>query len=160
MKKLLTHRKIWLSVGIASAVLGLLGIVGIPLFALNSKFVLMGICIALVAHCFYGCPFYFIAFANTRVYGRIVDAVEEKKLRELENIAQYAMIKEESIKAFVEKVISRGYLSGYAISEGRLVSSEELYSAENPPPKKCEFCGTVLSENDNMCSACGAPKNM
>ena len=161
MKKLRTHRIIWLTVGILSAVLGILGIIGIPIFALNVMFVPMGISIALLAHAFYGCPFYFIAFANTSIYERILTAVIKEKISELPLIAQYAMVKESSIRFLLEKVIKKGYLEGYMISEERVLKPSELLNSEDDGQqyKKCEFCGTKLSSTDKNCSSCGAPNN-
>ena len=161
MKKLLSHRRIWLSVGIVSAITGALSVVLVVLFAIKFKFVLMGISIAFLAHAFYGCPFYFIAYANTKVYGRIVDAVENQKIKELSVIADYAMMKEDFIEGQVKKTIAKGYLLGYMISDGRVLKpseiSDEKIEEENG---KCEFCGSKLSYNEKNCSSCGAPNKM
>ena len=51
---------------ITSLILGAFAIAGIILFILKLWYIPMAICIAVTAHGFYGCPFYFIGYSNAK----------------------------------------------------------------------------------------------
>lgn len=158
MEKVLKTKKIWLITGIVSAVLGVAAIVGIALFAVNLLYVPMAISIALTAHAFYGCPFYFIAFGNARVCERIVAAILEHGLLDIESISKYAMVKPGFAKTLVAKCLLKGYLEGYMLNGDILVHLDSM--AEDEPDAeeiKCNYCGMKLSTDEKVCSSCGAP---
>lgn len=158
MEKVLKTKKIWLAWGIASAVLGVASIVGIVLFAINLLYVPMAISIALTAHAFYGCPFYFLAFGNARLCERTVLAVSEHGLTDIESIAKFTMTKPNFANAVVEKCLLKGYLTGYMLDGDRLVRLESVQdSASEAEAVKCKYCGMMLSDDERICSSCGAP---
>ena len=66
MNGIIKKKRILLAVAIASLILGALAIAGIIFFILKLWYVPMAICIAVPAHGFYGCPFYFIGYANAK----------------------------------------------------------------------------------------------
>ncbi len=158
MEKAVKIKKIWLITGIASAVLGVASIVGIVLFAINLLYVPMAISIALTAHAFYGCPFYFLAFGNARLCERAVSAVLEHGLRDIESIAKFTMTKPNFTKTVVEKCLIKGYFTGYMLDGDKLVRLESLQDTDAETEElKCKYCGTKLSNDEKVCSSCGAP---
>ena len=66
MKKLIGRKKLLLAVAIASLILGVLSIAGIIFSILMLWYIPMALCIAITAHGFYGCPFYFIGYGNAK----------------------------------------------------------------------------------------------
>ena len=121
MKKLLICRKIWLSVGIASALLGILGLAAIPLFAIKLKYAALAISIAFVANACYGCPFYFIAYKNSQLFLKVYDTVIKDGVKELSLIAARLEIKEECIEKVLSRALKRDCFSEYSISSGLVV---------------------------------------
>ncbi len=158
MEKVKKIKKIWLITGISSAVLGAASIVGIVLFAINLLYVPMAISIAFTAHAFYGCPFYFIAFGNARLCERVVTAVLEHGLTDIESISKFTMAKPDFAKSLIEKCLMKGYLTGYMLDGDRLVSLESVCDTDTEAEElKCKYCGTKLLKDENVCSSCGAP---
>lgn len=123
MEKVLKAKKIWLIAAIASAALGALSIAGIVIFALKLLYVPLGISIAFVAHAFYGCPFYLIAFGNARLCERTVTAVSDKKIFDIELISEEIKAKPNFTKNIVEKCINKGYIEGYMLEGDKLAST-------------------------------------
>ncbi len=156
MEQIKNKRKMWLIIGIVSMIAGVLSIIGIIMFATNKQYVLMGICIALVAHAFYGGPLYFVTFAQTGVYLRVIRAIEEYNLTSIEDISKYAMLKPDVAEGTVKNLIDRGYLNSYMLENGRLVLLESKFEAQARENKKCEYCGTKLDAGVTVCPSCGA----
>lgn len=123
MEKVLKAKKIWLIAAIASASLGALSVVGIVIFALKLLYVPLGLSIAFVAHAFYGCPFYLIAFGNARLCERTVTAVSDKGVFDIDLISEDIKAKPNFTKKIVEKCINKGYLLGYTLDGDKLVGS-------------------------------------
>ena len=158
MEKVQKIKKIWLITGIASAVLGVASIVGIVVFAINLLYAPMAISIALTAHAFYGCPFYFLAFGNARLCERAVSAALEHGLTDIESIAKFTMTKPNFAKTIVEKCLLKGYLTGYMLDGDKLVRLEPVQNTDaEVKDLKCKYCGTKLSNDEKVCSSCGAP---
>lgn len=158
MEKVQKIKKIWLITGIASAVLGVASIVGIAVFAINLLYVPMAISIALTAHAFYGCPFYFLAFGNARLCERAVSAISEHGFTDIESIAKFTMTKPNFAKTVVEKCLLKGYLTGYMLDGDKLVCLEPVQDTDAEVGElKCRYCGTKLSNDEKVCSSCGAP---
>ena len=66
MDEIIKKKKILLALAITSLILGAFAIAGIILFILKLWYIPMAICIAVTAHGFYGCPFYFIGYSNAK----------------------------------------------------------------------------------------------
>ena len=109
MKKVSVRKNVWLCVAVLSLVLGILGILGTALFAMRLQYLPMAICIVFTAHGFYGAPFYFIAFGNMRIIGKILVA-KESGCTGAEEISQKLSLKPDFIKKLISKAERLGYM--------------------------------------------------
>ena len=121
MEKVQRNKKIWLISAIASAAFGLASVAGIVIFAMKLLYLPLGICIALVANAFYGCPFYLIAFGNSRLCERAIKAICETGLLDIDSISEAIMAKPKFARTIVEKCINKGYIKGYAFDGDKLI---------------------------------------
>ena len=109
MEKLLGRKRMLLAVAISSLSLGILSIAGIIFFILKLWYLPMALCIALTAHAFYGCPFYFIAYANAQISEKILREIEGGE-SDLAVIADRAGVKPDFAEKLIEKSRKRGEL--------------------------------------------------
>ena len=109
MKKLQGRKRLLLAVAISSLLLGILSIAGIIFFILKLWYIPMVLCIALTAHAFYGCPFYFIAYANAKISEKILREIEGGE-SDLAVIADRAGVKPDFAEKLIEKSRKRGEL--------------------------------------------------
>ena len=112
MDKLKRHKKILLTVAVLSAVIGAISVIGIIFFILRLWYVPMALCIAVTAHAFYGCPFYFIAYSNAGICERVIHSINDGE-DSLEAIAKRADIKPEFAKTLIRKALSKGYIEDF-----------------------------------------------
>ena len=91
MEKIKKLQAVWLSVFIASGAIGVFSIVGTFIFASKLLYVPLGICIALIAHAAYGCPFYFIIWRNLIIAAKIELAIGEMGLSDAEAAEQVGL---------------------------------------------------------------------
>ena len=110
MERLLRDKKAALMIALASLFVGIFSIAGIIFFIWRLLYVPMGICIALTAHGFYGCPFYFIRNANLKLCIRLLECREENPDAELSEIAEQIGIKEQFAEALLDKCKKKGYI--------------------------------------------------
>ena len=76
MDGIVKRKRILLAVAITSLILGASAIAGIIFFILRLWYIPMALCIAVTAHGFYGCPFYFIAYSNAKKREVLFSALE------------------------------------------------------------------------------------
>lgn len=153
MDKALAARRVWLWLGVLSSVFAGLAIPAIVLSAIGKSYFLMAVAIALVAHGFYGIPFYFLAFARAGERLRCVRAVTEEGLRSYEAIGAYAMLTPDAVFDALAASLKREYIRGYYLGADRLLP---IVSEEKPSEVVCEYCGTVLTGSATECHSCGA----
>ena len=110
MEKLLKAKRLQLIIAVASLAVGILSIAGIIFFIWMLWYVPMAICIALTAHGFYGCPFYFLNNAKLKICISILAVIEEGKAADLKTVAKAVGIKEEFAAKLIKKCIKKGYL--------------------------------------------------
>ena len=73
MKDLVLKKKIWLALGIFSILSAVAGTPLLAWFAVSGWYFLTAVFVLLVAHGFYGIPFYFRAFARCGSYITVLD---------------------------------------------------------------------------------------
>ena len=112
MKKLEKRKKLFLSVAIASAVLGVASVAGTVIFILNLLYVPMAVCILIAAHGFYGCPFYFIEYANLLRCGVILSEIEKGETN-ISLIAERAGITVDFADKLIKKSLKAGFLGSF-----------------------------------------------
>lgn len=150
MEKAIKRRKIWLTVGILTAISGVLAIPGVVITALRGIYWLMAICICFLAHAFYGVSFYFVAFAGAGETVRCINA-ERAGLRSFQDISSFTGLTLSATKDRILKCIKNGYITGY------LLTDEGLEEIKVPrEERKCSYCGTVIAPDSDECSSCGA----
>ena len=120
MQKLIRNEKLLLFAAVSSAISALLSIAGIIFFIWKLLYVPMAICILIAAHGFYGCPFYFIAYANAKKCEIVLSEIQKGE-QELELIAECAGI----TVPFVEKLIALSIMRGY-IGEENITNINKL----------------------------------
>ena len=98
-----------LAVAISSLSLGILSIAGIIFFILKLWYLPMALCIALTAHAFYGCPFYFIAYANAKISEKIIREIEGGE-SDISVIADRVGVRHDFTEKLIEKSRKRGEL--------------------------------------------------
>ena len=116
MDKLKKRKRQLLAVAVISAVTGAASIAGIIASILMLWYVPMFLCIAITAHGFYGCPFYFIAYANMKKCEILVSEIQRGET-ELEVIASRAGIKVDFAKKLIKKSVFKGYIDGTMLPE-------------------------------------------
>lgn len=153
MKKALRTKRIWLSVGILTALSTVLGIPLLVITALKAMYLAMAFLIAIVAHGFYGVTFYFLAFASAAANVRCVSAVESGVLS-YSDLAPIVGVKEELLPTRLAKCITKGYIKGYIVGGAGL----EPIPTPKPSPcdVQCEFCGGIIKAGGAECPSCGA----
>ena len=109
MEKLSGRKRLLLTVAITSLLLGVLSIAGIIFFILKLWYIPMALCIAVTAHAFYGCPFYFIAYANAKISEKIIHEIEKGEA-DLAVIATRVGVKADFVEKLIEKSRKRGEL--------------------------------------------------
>ena len=116
--------KIWLSVAIGSAALGIISGVLAIIFASKLMYVPMAIFLIVAAHGFYGSPFYFLAFKNAKLLAAVNAALCEKKSLTAEEISVLTNYKQEYAVRFIAKYLSKGLFAGYMLEDGVLKKEE------------------------------------
>ena len=155
MKKALLRKRIWLIVGILTAVSIAAGVPLLVITALKAKYLLMAFLIARVAHGCYGVTFYFLAFASASADVKCLRAVEMGVLA-YSDISSIVMLQPDAVRAHLGKCLSKGYIRGYMLGD---LGLERIASAIDPEElPRCEYCGTVLEQGSSECSSCGAKK--
>lgn len=157
MKKAKKTWKIWFWVLLATAITGVGGIPGIIFSAIHDQYFLMALCIALVAHAFYGISFYALAMANAGHDVRVIGAVEQYGLCELQQIAAAASLPVETAKQSLQRCVRKGYLPGYQLTDTGIARIVDQRPPEPEAPRYCTYCGRKLSTGDAVCPFCGAP---
>jgi hypothetical protein len=122
MQKLAIDKKRLLLAAVISTALAVLSLVGIWLSALNLKYALLVICIVVAIHAIYGAPVYFIAYSDTRICRRIIEAVEGGAL-EFEKIGELAAVKPALLKKMIKRSLACGYLEGYRAESSALIKT-------------------------------------
>ena len=118
MERLEKHKRLLLAVAIASAVLGAASIAGIIFFILKLWYIPMVLCILATAHGFYGCPFYFIAYANAKKCEIILSEIQDGE-KDLGLIAERAGIRVSFAEKLISQSVSRGYIDQEKITNIR-----------------------------------------
>ena len=108
MEEIKLRERRWLTVAVCSAIAGALSIAGIIFSILMLWYVPMALCIAVCAHGFYGCPFYFIAYSNTKRYKAVVAEITGG-LTDADQISEKVGLKPNYTKKLINKAISEGY---------------------------------------------------
>lgn len=153
---------------IRAIILTILLVVGIPMipvgFALDILPVgIIGIAFTVIG--FYGCPLAWVAFANYGPIVRIVYAVENECLYQVDEIAQYLQKKPKEVAATINKAIEKLYLEGYFFDGKTLSLNENKKLKRKTVYSKCPHCGAPLTpqgEKDEYvkCPYCGSVINL
>ena len=124
MKDIKRKEKIWLIVAISSISVGALSIIADILFAMNLMYAPLIIFLILTAHGFYGAPFYYNAYANTKATRKIMAAVEEKGMINVSEAAAVTGLKELFAKKHIEKHFGEKGIPGYAF-DGKVLKKSK-----------------------------------
>ena len=88
----------------------------LAMFALNARYVLMCIMIPIVAHGFYGFPFYLVSYRNNKMFIRL-DALINSGISDADTLREEAGLTKKGLDYFLSKMEKKGYLLNFAINE-------------------------------------------
>lgn len=116
MDKLLKAKKRQHIIAVTSLIVGALAIFGIIFFILMLLYVPMGICIALAAHGFYGCPFYFFINAKLKICISMLEYIEENGTSSLSEISAAIGVKEDYLKKLLDYCVEKEFVAAEKVS--------------------------------------------
>ena len=109
MDRLLSRARMWLILGIISAVSAVGGTAALALTALKGWYVASAILALVTGHGYYGCVFYFRAMRMSRAMMRCLAAYESGKRSE-EEIAEFAAVSIKGAGYFTERLKGLGII--------------------------------------------------
>lgn len=138
---------------IFASVLFVAGIPMIPLGVINGKMWITILGIVFTAGGFFGLPFAWTFFGTVKSWQRVHYAITKEGITEISALAKHLNRSERNIKATVNNLINRLYLTGYVFNPGDtgLVLSQKTPRVKN----KCENCGAPIVPDATKCSYCG-----
>lgn len=156
MQKVTKTRRIWLAVALTSILFGVAGIPGIIFFSRGGKYVAMSISIALVAHAFYGSPFYFLNFVAAGARRTLLGCVDHG-VTTYADLAATAGMDEKTVRAHLQTAVAKQELVGYRLAETEILPVERKPDPRSQKPKlvRCPYCLTV-GVPGTVCKSCGA----
>ena len=111
MEKLLEAKKRQLIIAVTSLIVGAIAIFGIIFFIWMLLYVPMGICIALTAHGFYGCPFYFLNNAKLKACILMLRYIEENENATVSDVSSAIGFKEDYVKKLLDYCVKKEFVS-------------------------------------------------
>lgn len=153
---------------IRALILTLMLIAGIPMIPIGFVFDILPVGIIGIAFTvigFYGCPVAWVAFGGYGPMLRIVYAVENESLYQIDEIAQYLQKNPKEVAATINKAIEKLYLEGYFFDGKTLTLNENKKLKRKNIYTKCPHCGAPLApqgEKDEFvkCPYCGSVINL
>lgn len=152
------QKSIWLWVALLTSISMVASIPAIILFAINERFLLMGISIALLAHGFYGSVFYWVAFSKRCSYIRIVKLIINEGMLTVSILCMQTGKREQEVISILRESIVKGYITGYYYDE---VSLSLCKIAPITKAVECESCGASVTTINGFgeCEYCGTKIN-
>jgi len=153
----------WFFWSLVVSIFFVVGIVGVPLFAVAGNFVFMGLSIAFVVFGFYAIPFFWIAFATRCSVLRTCIAIEQEHMYTVTDIAKHLNKNESDIQKHINRLISWCAIDykfdGYSLSinDGQKMQ-QKIWGIKCPScganiegkgqTGKCEYCGWISDKDD------------
>ena len=111
MEKANARRKVWLLLGVFSAVSAVVGAPLLALTALKLEYVPMVILFIFVAHGIWGSLFYFISFSRERATLRILPHLVGVREVAYDELADRVGMTPDGARFITERAIKKGYIS-------------------------------------------------
>ena len=158
MEKLKKQKAIWFWVALLTSIFAVVAIPAIVLSAVNKMFLLMGISIALLIHGFYGCIFYWIAFAKRCSLIRIIKLIKNQNMLSVSMLSMQTGKNDAEIIGILRECIVKGYISGYYFDDTQLCLCKIVPVTE---AMECPSCGASVTVVDGIgkCEYCGTNIN-
>ena len=159
MKKINTKVAVMLTLSLISLAAFIAGIPMIVISASSSK-VLMIFGIIFVAFDFYACPMLFIQYGNSLALKRIVKAIVEERIYDVQNIATHTGNNPQAITEQIRTCISKGYVTGLLFDGEKLTYNDNRAEGRKILHVECKSCGatiTYYSDETPVCPYCGTP---
>ena len=158
MEKLKKQKSIWFWVALLTSIFAVVAIPVIVLSAVYEMFLLMAISIAMLLHGFYGCIFYWIAFAKRCSLIRIVKLIKNQNMLSVSMLSMQTGKSEAEIIYSLRECIVKGYISGYYFDDTGLCLCKIT-----PVTKamECSSCGASVTVINGIgkCEYCGTNVN-
>ena len=148
------QKTIWFWVALLTSASMVASIPAIILFAIYERFLLMGISIILLAHGFYGCVFYWLAFAKRCSLIRILKLVTSENMITAHMLSMQSGKSEEELASILKECIIKGYLSGYYFDDEKMTLFKIVPVTM---AIECPSCGASVATTDGIgkCEYCG-----
>ena len=158
MEKLLKQKRIWFWTALLTSIFAVVAIPTVVLSAVYSKFLLMGISIALIVHGFYGCVFYWLAFSKRCGLLKIVRLVTVKNITKTSMLSSQSGKSEAEIVHLLRECIVKEYLDGYYYDEA---TAEICKIMPDIKTVECTYCGAnvIVTQGIGTCQYCGKSIN-
>ncbi|MBR2025210.1 MAG: hypothetical protein IKA02_05330 [Clostridia bacterium] len=154
MEKLKKQKTIWFWVALLTSILAVVSILVVVLSAINGMFLIMAFSIVLLVHGFYGCIFYWLAFAKRRSLMRLLTLITKENMLSVSLLSVQMGKREIDIINSIKECIVKGYISGYYFDEVKRSLCEIV-----PVTKavECTSCGASVMTFDGVgkCEYCG-----
>lgn len=162
MQKVKQIKNKWFLWSLIVSVLFVIGVAGVPVFAISGNFVIMAVCIALVAFGFYGLPFFWIAFGMRCSILRTCIAIECEHMYTTSDIAQHLNKSENEVQKHITKLVQWRAID-YKFDGNTLTLNKGQRLEEQKWGAKCPSCGANIEGTglNGQCEYCGwiADKN-
>ena len=157
MKKMKRVLRNQFAIALVTSILMVVGIPLIPISAVNDITWLLVVAIVFTAYGFYGCPFYWIAYASKRELYSILFLIENEHVLTVVKLCVQTGKDINYISDKVRYLLLGGFLPGYIFNGETLEKSfvQEKPTVESVP---CPFCGApvTLSDGEGKCEYCGS----
>lgn len=124
MEKLLKVKRNRLTLAISSLVLLPVSAFGVVLFSLKLLYIPLLTCILLTAYAVYGCPFYFLAYADAKLCVKIFRVLAKEQTYSVAAIATAVGIKEDFARKLIEKTIRKKYITGFLLDGEKVIKEQ------------------------------------
>ena len=124
MERLLKVKKTALAIATVSLALGVISVFGAVLCSLKLLYIPLILCVLFAAYAAYGCPFYFLAYANAKLSVKIFRTVAEEETYSIGSIAAAVGIKEDFARTIIGKTIRKEYIRGFSFDGENLIKEK------------------------------------
>ena len=105
MEKLLKHRRLYLILALVSLFLTVASVACMTIFGLNLSYAPLIISLVVAAYAFYSTPFYFCSYAKTKLYEKVIKALETG-----EDVSISLALKPEAVEKILKKCRAKKYI--------------------------------------------------
>ncbi len=155
MKVVTKSKNKWFFWSLVASLTFVVGMIGVPLFAVGGNFVLMGICIAAMVFGFFALPFFWLAFAIRMSVLRTCIAIEQEHIYNVVQIATHLARPPSVIINHINKLIAWRAIDYQFDGQQLFLGGTKL--EEQKWTQKCPSCGANISGSgvDGECQYCG-----